>query len=255
MPLNILILPLLGGFLFIHTWNKTSAQVRTYSGNRLLFFAALSGACFLAIAYVAAQVLSLVVPQLWVYGWVAFLPKIDYLTSSLSTLPLAYVSARLLNLCPAYRVHTVAEADVLTFGTELDLLVHDVWKHKKLLQVTLKSRKVYIGQCLQGAKPHEETPYLKLLPFFSGHRDSERLNLCLDRDYISAYAKLAHSSNTYRALGVSAYLSEGGGERFAILIPVPEILSASRFERSFYEELSGAGRAHAAAAPDATPGD
>ena len=46
MPFNVLLLPLLGGYVFITYWNYTRFSARRYAGERLLINAALAGVGF-----------------------------------------------------------------------------------------------------------------------------------------------------------------------------------------------------------------
>jgi len=46
MPFNVLLLPLLGGYLFLTHWNRTRFDTKRYSGERLIFHAAVAGVVF-----------------------------------------------------------------------------------------------------------------------------------------------------------------------------------------------------------------
>lgn len=48
MPFNVLLLPLLGGYIFITKWNRTRFNTKRYSGERLIFHAPVAGVLFLA---------------------------------------------------------------------------------------------------------------------------------------------------------------------------------------------------------------
>jgi len=53
VPFNVLLLPLLGGYVFITYWNHTRFSARRYSGERLLIHAALAGVFLLVVSYAA----------------------------------------------------------------------------------------------------------------------------------------------------------------------------------------------------------
>ena len=73
MPFNVLLLPLLGGYVFITYWNYTRFSSRRYSGERLLFHAALAGVVLLILSYAAVRLMELRWPasaatwRTWVY--------------------------------------------------------------------------------------------------------------------------------------------------------------------------------------------
>jgi hypothetical protein len=49
VPFNVLLLPLLGGYLFITHWNRTRFHTKRYSGERLIFHSAIAGVVFLEV--------------------------------------------------------------------------------------------------------------------------------------------------------------------------------------------------------------
>ncbi len=73
MPFNVLLLPLLGGYVFISQWNRTRFDARRYSGERLLLHAALAGVWFLLIAFVVTRLAILVGPATYAH-WRALVP-------------------------------------------------------------------------------------------------------------------------------------------------------------------------------------
>jgi len=56
MPYNILLLPLLGGFLFINFWDRTRWHARRAEKDRLLIFAALAGLLCLNLSYLIRSI-------------------------------------------------------------------------------------------------------------------------------------------------------------------------------------------------------
>ena len=51
MPFDVLLLPLLGGYIFISSWNCTRFDAKRYSGQRLLFHSAIAGVGLLGSSY------------------------------------------------------------------------------------------------------------------------------------------------------------------------------------------------------------
>src|SRR4051812_3454960 len=58
MPFNVLLLPLLGGYVFITYWNLTRFSARRYSGERLLLNAALAGIFWLVVSYIVVRLIA-----------------------------------------------------------------------------------------------------------------------------------------------------------------------------------------------------
>lgn len=60
MPFNLLLLPLLGGFIFFSHWNRTVYFAKRHDSERLLLYSSLYGVLFLGISFL----LSIVIPHI-----------------------------------------------------------------------------------------------------------------------------------------------------------------------------------------------
>ena len=63
MPFNVLLLPLLGGYIFLTHWNRTRFNTKRYSGERLLFHAAIAGVVLLCLSFIVVSVIRYCWPQ------------------------------------------------------------------------------------------------------------------------------------------------------------------------------------------------
>lgn len=75
-----------------------------------------------------------------------------------------------------------------------DRLLATLWRAVtlgKLVQITLKGRKVYIGSPLASGDPSVESQWLKIVPIASGYRDSESLVYIATTDYRGLFDELA----------------------------------------------------------------
>ena len=73
MPFNVLLLPLLGGYVFVSKWNYTRFDTKRHSGERLIIFSALAGVVFLVAAYAACHAVAYVWPKAFVV-WHGLVP-------------------------------------------------------------------------------------------------------------------------------------------------------------------------------------
>lgn len=87
MPFNVLLLPLLGGYVFISYWNHTRFDAKRYSGERLIFHAAIAGVAFLVLAFAITRLLILWKPEL--HAWWRQLVPFAYTGTSLLAFTLA----------------------------------------------------------------------------------------------------------------------------------------------------------------------
>lgn len=117
-----------------------------------------------------------------------------------------------------------------------DRLLATLWRAMtlgKLIQVTLKGRKVYIGSPLASSDPSIESRWLKLVPIASGYRDSESLSYIATTDYRSLFEELADGAEGGR-------LPEGFDRAdLGVLICWTEIVSITIYDPAL-EEYFGA---------------
>src|SRR5215213_6955962 len=239
MPYNILLLPLLGGFLFINFWDRTRWHARRAEKDRLLIFAALAGLLCLNLSYLIRSIPPFV-------PCVTFLPcapewwdrNIGFPHSGVATF--ACVLGALgwwpLNRLADYRYRDWSTDGkrgserrefvrvVQENGGPLEQLFLRSMQEEIAVMITLKGGKVYIGDIGTSFVPGQHTHFL-LLPSRSGYRDNkQRLGLTTDYDY--AYAKIgANESDSIKII-----------ESFGIVIPVDEVVAASLYLREIHKE-------------------
>lgn len=95
------------------------------------------------------------------------------------------------------RLRLAAMSDVAESGE--DHLLSTMWRaatQGKLIQVTMKSRKVYVGSPLLQDDPSVNSLWLKILPIASGFRDSETLAYIPTTDYRALFDSLASSARS-----------------------------------------------------------
>ncbi len=63
-------------------------------------------------------------------------------------------------------------------------------KQGRLVKISLKSRKVYMGIIAGEHFEHNDLEHITLIPYFSGHRDKDTLRLQLSRSYLDSYRQL-----------------------------------------------------------------
>lgn len=222
MPFNVLLLPLLGGYLFISHWNHTRFDARRYSGERLVFHAATAGVVFLAVAFLITRLLILSKPEL--HAWWRGLVPFPYTGTSLLAFTLAATAWKPLNGLINDR-DSEQEKAVEQWGDFLELLLQRSMKDTMQVSITLSSGKVYIGFVTSNFDPAFERRYIRLLPMLSGYRDAATKDLIISRDYARAYQRLIEEDN---ALLIEA------ADRFQVVIPIPEIASANLFDPDVY---------------------
>ena len=223
MPYNVLLLPLLGGYVFITYWNHTRFDARRYTGERLLFHAALARLLFLSVAFVTTYAIAVARPRL-AAAWKVFVP-FPYSGTSLLAFLLGVTTWYPLNKWLNHKERE-AEKAVEQWGDFLEILFTRAIQTTRQISVSLSSGKVYIGFVTKGIDPAFERRYIRLLPTLSGYRHNETRDLIITRDYTQVYSRLIRSDPT--SLFEMA-------ERFQLVIPTSEIVSANLFDPDVYE--------------------
>ena len=222
MPFNLLLLPLLGGFIFFSHWNRTAFFAKRQDKERLLLYSSLWGVLFLGLAFV----LSILTPYSdWLtnlrHWWAYNTPPIQFSGISSCALLLGVAGQFVLNnVWPFTRFwneKTEGERVIERFGSELEKLLYRSLLDSKRVMVTLKNGKVYIGRVAISVTPQEDKDLL-LLPSKSGYRD-EKQRLMLTTDYDATYRMIVETEQDYVAI-----ISD-----FGVTIPIPEVLTASLY--------------------------
>ena len=66
---------------------------------------------------------------------------------------------------------------------DIDWLMYEAMGQHKPVIVSLESRKTYIGLISDGLEPEKERSFITIIPLYSGYRDKDTLNLCLQNNY------------------------------------------------------------------------
>ena len=222
MPFNLLLLPLIGGYFFLTYWNFTKFDTKRYSGHRLIFHAAAAGLMFLVIAFAVTRFIADYFPQP-AASWRDFVP-FEYAGTSLLALLLGVTVWWPLNRL-FFPEDLAAKRTIEKWNDFLEMMLADAGREVKLVSITLKNRKVYIGLVTRTFNPMYERRHVQLLPFKSGYRDSSNLELILTTDYALAYARMIEQ--------MPAILTSGIRD-FEIVIPVAAIESINLFDPDAY---------------------
>lgn len=228
MPFNLLLLPLLGGFIFFSHWNRTAFFAIRQDRERLLFYSSLWGIVFLGLSFL----LSIVVPYLEFFAslkrwWAYNTPPIQFSGISSCALLIGAVGHIVLNNVPLFSVawtqKRAGKSAFDTYGTQLEKLLYRCLAEGQQVMLTLKNGKVYVG-CLARVTVKEDTDLL-LLPSKSGYRDAQH-RLIFTTDYDQTYTSIEETESNYVDI-----IAE-----FGVVIPIPEILTANLYNDEVHDK-------------------
>lgn len=220
MGLGLFLISTLGGYWFLTHLYFTRYGALRDSGCHVFFRAAISGGILAGIGHLV--VLPLHHYWSWIDpGWMSY-GSIPYsstaiLVSALVGLVLPFVGNSFYSAEKAAR--RFAERD----GNFIELLVAESIRDQKLVEISLKNRKVYIGLALKSGIESQGEGDIELVPMASGYRDMDKQELVITTNYAPVIWKILEGSSglTY--------------EDFRVVIPMAEIMSARIFLPDAYE--------------------
>ena len=242
MTLSILLLPAVGGYWLLTHWNYTRYQAVRESGYRLLFRSAVSGFFLFFISRIFVVILQErwrpFVSELWDFhfGEIVVVEEIfqePFTLEVILSLGLAVLLPRFLNIF--YKEGRGAERAAREAGDHVELLVQESINDQMPIEVTLRSRKVYIGLGLESGIGTSSGSDIALIPMYSGYRNEGTLDLSIDIDYLSVIWDFVKfdESQTSEVAG-----ERRDSERFRVVIPVTEVVSARLFDEKVYDEFA-----------------
>lgn len=210
MGLGDFLIPTLVGYWFLNVSNYTRFSIHRQSGYHVLFKSALFGLGFFAVAMLFLSF----VPC----G--PFLPAVLPSFANTDSLVLSIVLAGLSCIPNWWRDKAEAvRIDAEKNGNHMELLIANARENEKLIEVTLKNRKSYIGFPLEDLQSFITDPDLRLLPVASGYRDERTMKLNLTTDHADVF-------NAF---------DDVDQEDFQIVISMSEVISVRIFDLRVYE--------------------
>ena len=222
MSFALLLLPAVGGYWFLTNWNYSRYQVVRDSGYRLLFKSALVGILLYCSAQVITLALDFLCPLITVV-WDAHFPD-PYTSEVAVSLALALVLPPLFNcrLGFPYTKLRGARRVASNAGDHIELLIDRAIEDREAIEVSLRSRKTYIGVAVESGIGAGADTDLALIPLLSGYRKEDTLELVVTTNYFDI---------------ISEYTGQSSGRTMRdlrVVIPLTEVMSARLFDMELY---------------------
>lgn len=223
MPFNSLLLPLLGGYLFVSIFHPTRYRIRRQSGRKVLFESAVAGCLLLGIASLFTLSLEGRFPSIE-QAWTTFAPFPFSGAASLS-LCMGGVLPFLLN---RFWTKEIAIRQAITRQNDhLEALILRSLDTSEYVAVVTESSNVYVGFVTSGRQYAHEREFLKLVPVIEGYQSGETRKTQFTTFYAPIYEALFLDRGT-------AALDPADVE---IVLPVSRISSMSMFDEEVYARL------------------
>lgn len=235
--LNLLVIPLIGGYWFMHRTHFTRFRAKGLSNYRLLLEAAMWGLFALIGSYSIARVLdALPCMEAPLKLWHKCVPY-SHTGTALGAFALAVLAAPSVNLM--YGEKASSTRTIIRYGDDLVRLLLEAQQSGSAVMLTLRSRKVYVGQVIASASLEPDMPFIIILPSLSGYRTESRLEVRWTTSYERIYAGIRRAIPDYRGLKL---------QDFFVVVRTADIQSGTPFRHHVHA------RHFALAAEDAPPG-
>jgi len=227
VEVNIFLLPLLGGYIFIKksTWFRFRS-IR-YNAQELILSAAVSGLIGVTIAFLITTLVSNSFPNIFIW-WKEYV-VFNYLGTALLAFITLVVAGYLPNrwIDEEEQIKKIIRED--NDGIELILL--RALEDAKLVSITLKSRKVYIGFVSQNFfNPWAGVKSVTVIPVYSGYRDPEDFHIEFTTSYDAVIKYTVENDD------INLDIND-----FQTGIPISEIVTVNIFDPQVYDRFANPG--------------
>ncbi|MGH9799726.1 MAG: hypothetical protein ACRD82_05125 [Blastocatellia bacterium] len=278
-PLNLLLLPLLGGFIFVSLWYPTKYYTLRADGYRLIFLSSIGGAIFLFISCIISTFATLIFN---LFGLLGAAQKIDTFWHQVvpyentGRAALAFLIGAVLwyplNRLKVCQEDLAVERMINHKRDALEALLRYAMGKGRMVLVSVKNGKVYVGFVTSNFNPAYELNSMSLFPALSGYRAEENKEVRFTRDYTAVYQEirdelLAKFREAFTQMqsenpdmtddeleGLARRQMEAADQldNFEIAIPISEVQSVNIFDVDVYERhFNRANLAEAAQNPEA----
>ncbi len=234
MGLELFLVPILGGYWFLTRYNYTRYGAVRESGYHIFFRSAIVGVVLFGIAHlVVAFGLHHYVP-VFATTWKSYV-SVPFSDTAVFSLVLGFVLPILGNrlyLLPIvgkrfYDAERAARRAAEKSGDLVELLIAESIEEAKLVEISLRSGKSYIGFALVSGIERSGESDVTLIPMASGYRNNETRELEITTNYAPVIRESIQES------------SDIVYEDFRIVIPRSEIVSARIFDSTAYKRFAG----------------
>ena len=165
-----------------------------------------------------------IVPQLRSF-WYPFLP-VDYVDTAILSVLFAAIIPPVIN-----RFHSeesAAKGTAENYGDLIEMMIARAFEQRKLIELSLKNRKSYIGMVRQRSITKRGQSNVTLVPVASGYRSEDTLELHITTDYAPIIDKMIENDPDPEIL-----------RDFNVVIPRSEVSSVRIFDPEAYQLFQG----------------
>lgn len=236
-PFDILLLPLIGGYLFLLIYPFARFAHQRLDRQRLLFHSIVLGLVLAIISFVLRDFLEARNPEL-IKGVQKVMPE-RFRNKGLGTPFVAFNLGWILGILfwtatfmaarffPRLKGNSLsAYLAIKITGDDFDKMFAEAFIKKEMMQITLRNNKVYVGYIKKLAPPTQANQ-LTILPVISGYREAETKKINFITEYLSIYQK-------YIGTGQITAIDD---MEMQILILRDEIITVNKFHTDVFDSF------------------
>lgn len=222
MPFDLLLLPLLGGYVLISRSNTFAFKVAKQSGERLLFASAFAAVWLLVAARILVLALAHYCPGL-AEIWHVFAPW-DFSATAATAFVLGVIAPYGFNAWKP--IGEASRESIQNHGDGLDRLFYEATEAESQVVLTLSGGKVYAGWLdWMPLNPGADDAFIRILPTISGQREVDG-RIRWTTFYQKVYLQLPDNA------------TEAQIEAFTKVVPISEIVTAGLFDPDMYYQFN-----------------
>lgn len=221
MGLGLFLIPVVSGYWFLTHLYFTRYGALRDSGYHVFFRAVIAGVMLAVIAHSIIFVLNPCFPKLSAL-WSKFIPM-SYSGTAMLTFLLAIVLPCIGN--QFYDKEKSAQQAAKDSGDLIELLIAESIEDQRLIELSLRSGKSYIGFALESGITRQGESDIALVPIASGYRNKDTHELEITTNYASVVRESLEK------------MSDLALNDFRIVLPIAEIISARVFHPEAYERF------------------
>ena len=233
MPESFWLFPILSGYYFLTRFVYLKYKYDRIETQRLIFNSVITGSILFLLVYLSRIVITFFKPEIvpTIYEFLYQLPIKEqpllwtFVFNFLFILIFTNLLNKILKWCNYFKKQTPVEKAVDDFGDEIEQLFKKAAKEELLIQITLKSNKVYVG-FVEYIPPPKESNYLKIIPLISGYRNDKTKKIKFNTDYYKAILLYQSDEKKYESFEMD------------LTIKQDEILIANVFDYEVYKEIT-----------------
>ena len=229
---DLLLLPLIGGYIFLITSYFTKFYHQRLDRQRLIFNSVIAG---VLISIIGLYLNELLKTECFICfrKFFKFIIPLHYdgLTVSFYIFLISYPLAKIVN--KLFPKNIALYWNIQKWGDEFEKLFWDsLGDENNILMITTKSNKVYVGYLINVSEPLKNS-HITILPSMSGYRDKETKQLTITTDYEKVVDEFIAEIKEETGVDVDEITLNTD-----VIIKQDEILTATVYEQAVFDKFN-----------------